>query len=164
MRSNIIQDWVTTCYNRKELVAIEMYLLHVGKPWKTGNAVDDSTNFGVGNIDCVLGFAEITLVTDHRRQRFQRMIVFQKKFFADVRTDFIFSERSFLIFCFFFPIILCAAADCPSETVQRKSAVKGDRESQTSIPKRKVSKQYGNPGGAGMVSRYFVSSARRKQQ
>ncbi|CAM6093235.1 unnamed protein product [Calypogeia fissa] len=41
------KDWITKCYNQKELVAIEMYLLHVGKPWKTASTLDESIDFCV---------------------------------------------------------------------------------------------------------------------
>ncbi|KAL4583924.1 hypothetical protein LXL04_008510 [Taraxacum kok-saghyz] len=30
----ISKDWITECYNKKQLIGIEPYLLHAGKPWR----------------------------------------------------------------------------------------------------------------------------------
>lgn len=40
----ISKDWITECYNQKQLVGIEPYILHAGKPWRHQSSSSSSNN------------------------------------------------------------------------------------------------------------------------
>ncbi|BBN07522.1 DNA-repair protein XRCC1 [Marchantia polymorpha subsp. ruderalis] len=44
------KDWIVDCHKRKELVAIEEYMLHAGNPWRAGYDVDESPENGVEQV------------------------------------------------------------------------------------------------------------------